>query len=114
MKTIEETIREYNREILALKTSHNVASTLKTYLGIFSYVAGTDENIHLYEITYEDGTNPIMTWTAWADNSRTGDLVLTVPQNNKQILYDIRPTHDEDDEFALFSTRTISSVRRIQ
>lgn len=113
MKTLESKIRSMNREILQIKTSHMVASSLKTFYGVYYYDADFDNLTHIYEISYAPGTNTIMTWLGWSWG--TSSTVLGEIINNKQYLYDIHPLHTSNtDTFALFSTRQIVGVRKIQ
>lgn len=113
MDTLESKIRSLNREILQIKTSHAVASSLKTFYGVYYYDADFDDYTHIYEISYTPGTNTIMTWLGWSWG--TSSTVLGEIRNDKQFLYDIQPLHtSSSDTFALFSTRQILSVRKIQ
>lgn len=111
MTNLDKKIRELNREILALKTAHPVASNMITFYGSFEFDADYDFKTHIYEITYVDGAQPIMTFSAF--HNRTWDILFGVPSGNKQIMYDMDASHEEGDIFTLFSTRKIVSVRKL-
>lgn len=113
MSTIESKIRELNREILRLKTAHPVASSLRTFYGIYTFVEGARTGTDVYEITFVDGANTIMTWNGWTWGVDQGGLTFGEVMNNKQRFYDIEPFHGSDDEYTIFSTRQILSVTYI-
>lgn len=109
---IESKIREMNREILNLKTAHNVKSNMITYYGKFTYDMDTDDKTHTYEITYVDGEQPIMTMLIDAPSAYA--TIFSIPEGNKQIMYDMKADHLSDyTYFSLLSTRRIVSVRKL-
>lgn len=111
MANLEGKIRELNREILRLKTAHPVASSMITFHGVYDYAPDDDGKTHIYEITYVEGEQPILTTQAF--NDRTWDNLFGEPNGNKQLMYDMDAHHWNDDQFALFSTRQILSVRKL-
>ena len=111
MDNLEKKIRSMNREILAIKTAQPVVANMITYYGEFEWIGDSDLKTHKYEITYVDGTQPIMTFQAFSD--RDWDLLFGVPNGNKQIMYDMQAAHSFGSTFALFSTRKIVSVRKL-
>lgn len=111
MTNLDKKIRDMNREILALKTAHPVASNMITFYGSFEFSPDYDFKTHKYEITYVDGSQPIMTFQAYG--SRVYELLFAVPEGNKQVMYDMDASHEEGDTFTLFSTRRIVSVRKL-
>lgn len=112
MISLESKIREFNREILRLKTAHPVASSMITFYGVYDYAGDDDGKTHVYEITYVDGEQPILTTEAFSD--RIYEILFGEPVGNKQLMYDMDAHHTVGfDKFALFSTRQILSVRKI-
>lgn len=111
MTNLESEIREMNREILNLKTAHQMVSNMITFFGQYTWDGDWDNKNHTYEITYVDGTQPIMTFDA--EPHRVYDLLFGEPSGNKQIMYDMDAAHRAGDTYALFSTRQILSIRKI-
>jgi hypothetical protein len=112
MKTLEKKVRDLNREILNLKSSHLLKSNMITFIGKFNYHPDWDNQNHYYEITYVEGNQPIITCPVFKDRFFESLLFLE-PQGNKQIMIDIDATHYEGRSFILESTRQILSVRYI-
>lgn len=111
MINLENKIRELNREILRLKTAHPVASSMITFYGVYNYANDDDGKTHIYEITYVEGEQPILTTQAFGD--RVYSNLFGEPVGNKQLMYDMDAHHWGNDQFALFSTRQILGVRKI-
>lgn len=105
---LESKIRELNREILRLKTSHPIASNMITFYGIYAWAGGE----RTYEITYVEGNQPIMTWVLFSKLSSTGYILLREPVGNKQIMID-ELGNGQGETYALLSTRQILGVRLI-
>lgn len=114
MKNIESKIKEFNREILRLKTQHPVKSNMKTFYGKYQFYPDTDNKTHEYEITYVEGSQPILTTLIGVEfTGATRTIIFTEPVGNKQIMLDMVAHHDQDLNFYLLSTRQILGVRRI-
>lgn len=103
---LESKIRELNREVLNIKTSHPIASNMITFYGTFTWAGGEKS----YEITYVEGSQPIMTWILYSKLSNTGYVIFKEPIGNKQIMID-ELGNGQGETFALLSTRQILSVR---
>ncbi len=110
---LESKIRELNREILRLKTAHPVVSNMITFYGIFTWPNPGGAKLLSFEITYVDGTQPIMTWIGYAYNTNPGYVNFGEPSGNKQIMYACAPSVEEGHNYSLFSTRKILGVRRL-
>lgn len=119
METIEKKIREMNREVLRLKTSHPMSSGMKTFWGEYTLELEQTQNrsnTFYFEITYVDGSQPILTNLMANYNSTTwlGMMVLESPSNNKQILAIWSAGWLEYIvEVVISSTRQILGVRRV-
>jgi hypothetical protein len=124
METLEKKIKEMNREILRLKTSHPMASGMKTFWAehtfeLEAYVsdpyAPAVYHSYYFEITYIDGAQPILTdWTPlYNSNVWLGMAVLEAPSNNKQILVIWDTGYGNIVELAFNSSRQILGIRRI-
>lgn len=119
MKTLENKIRELNREILRLKTSHPMSSGMKTFWGEYTLELEQTQNrshTFYFEITYVEGAQPILTNIMTNYNSTTwiGMMVLESPSNNKQILAIWSAGWQEYIlEIIISSSRQILGVRRI-
>lgn len=109
--SIEQKIRQMNREILQLKTAHPVASNMITFYQEFTFDNDLDNKTHRYEITYVDGTQPILTVEAYSNNA--WDLLFSDVVNNKQIMYDMNASHSGGEKFGIISTRQIYSIRKL-
>ena len=111
--SIESKIRDMNREILCLKTAHQLKSNMITYYGKFEYAPDDDNKTHQYEITYVAGEQPIMTMCI--DSPSSYAVILGIPNGNTQIMYDMFAEHTlvPYTYFSLLSTRQIVSVRRL-
>ena len=109
--SIESKIRDMNREILALKTEHPFVSDMITYYGTFTF-AFMDEGNHVYEITYVQGEQPILTFDVTSFGS-TGELLFGEPVGNVQLMYSFEEYETFEPLIALCSTRQIISVRPI-
>lgn len=105
---LESKIRELNREILRLKTSHPIASNMITFYGVYSWAGGE----RTYEITYVEGDQPIMTWALFSKMGNTGYVLFREPVGNKQIMVD-ELGNEQGETFVLLSTRKILGVRVI-
>lgn len=113
MNTLENQIREMNKEILNLKTGHLVVSSMITYHGWFNFVESEESQTVIYEITYVEGNQPIITFTGYADGIQ-GELTFGEPDGNKQLMYDFEGWHTAPyNRFELLSTRQILSIRRV-
>lgn len=111
---IENKIREMNREILRLKTSHPIKSNMKTFYGKYNLAKDLDYKTHKYEITYVEGEQPILTTIVGVDMTGSSRLnVLMVPNNNKQIMLDMNAHHSGSTAIILLSTRQILGFRKI-
>lgn len=113
MANIEQKIREMNREILRIKTSHPVKSNMKTFWGNYNFLQSSTLSTHTYEITYADGTQPILTIIANALNGNEFEVIFREPSGNKQIMIDTGGHHESDTRYTLLSTRQILGVRRL-
>lgn len=111
MDTLESKIRMMNREVLALKTSQPLGSSMKTYYGRYQLPLVGDDKRHYYEITYVPSSQPIMT-EVYSDT--TASLVLFTPNGNKQRMCDLRPdTLEMEREVLIMSSRQILGIRKI-
>lgn len=123
MNTIESKIKTMNREILALKTSHPLSSSMKTFWGEYTFELSQlapDEYSHVYhtdyfEITYMDGNQPILSSVIANYNSDVyiGMFVLESPVNNKQVLAIWGTGHGVIVEAIISSSRQILGVKKI-
>lgn len=123
MDTLESKIRAMNREVLALKTSHPLKSFFKTFWSELEIEIPADENVQTiyYEITYVDGSQPILTDVAasvdeeFIGNSWSGMFNLQSPVGNKQIF--VVWDFTEPDGLTIYatfqSTRQIMAIRKI-
>lgn len=112
---LEQKIRELNKEILMLKTAHPFVSSMITFYGNYTWDGDKTQGYsnHIYEITYVDGTQPIMTWLAYSEQSNNGWVMFGEPNGNKQLMYDTGSWHEVGEKYALLSTRQIIGVRKI-
>lgn len=111
METLESKIKMMNREILSLKTSCPLSSSMRTYYGKYSLPVLGDNKIHTYEITYTPSTQPIMTQIYCNSNF---SFVLLSPVGDKQKICDIRlNSYEGDREVLVMSSRQILGVRKI-
>lgn len=124
MAVLDKKIRELNREILALKTSHPMASGMKTFWGEFTleleaYVHDEYDpaqfHTYYFEIEFVEGQQPILTNVFANYNTTTwiGMMVLESPYNNKQILAVWDTGYGNIIEIALSSSRQILGLRRV-
>lgn len=119
METLEKKIRELNREILRLKTSHPMASGMKTFWAEHTFeleeVTPHATTSYYFEITYVDGYQPILTDWMPLENSATwiGMAVLEAPANNKQLFVICDTGYGEILELAFNSSRQILGIRRV-
>lgn len=109
--TLDGKIKQFNREILALKTSHPVASNMMTFYYEFTFDNDQDGQNHKYEITYMSGTQPIITVGTFSNN--TWDTLLGDVVSDKQVLFDMRAYHENNETYGLVSTRQIMGVRKL-
>lgn len=108
MKSLDNTIKKMNREILALKTSQPLSSSMRTFYHLMT-VTLTDEELQYFEITYVPGTQPIMT-RAYCDSS--ANIVLFSVDGDKQRFCNSR-TYNGETDILLLTTRQILGVRRV-
>lgn len=119
MDTLEKKIRELNREILRLKTSHPMASGMKTFWAEHTFeleeITPHAYKSYYYEITYVDGYQPILTdWMPLANsNTWVGMAVLEAPVNNKQLFVVWDTGYGQIIEIAFNSSRQILGIRRV-
>lgn len=123
MDTLENKIRMFNREILALKTSHPLKSYFKTFWAEFTItIPVSDHNItQYYEITYVDGSQPILSDVGASigkdeiGQSWAGMYNLESPVGNTQVLvvWSYYQTEETTIYATIQSTRQIVSIRRL-
>lgn len=111
MDTLEKKIRELNREVLRLKTSQPLGSSMKSFYSTLTITYPGDGKNHEYEITYADGEQPILTNIY---SSTTNMFVLLKPNGNVQRLIDSRTYAIEvTSSITILSSRQILGVRKI-
>lgn len=100
---LDEMIKSTEREILDLKTSHKVKSDIVTYQKQFEIPGGSMfAPAHLFRITYEDGTQPIISFVSdWG-------VVFGTESTNTQLLF--TPELTQAWTCTLVSTRPIKSI----
>jgi hypothetical protein len=119
METLEKKIRELNREILRLKTSHPMASGMKTFWAEHTFeleeVSPHAYTSYYFEITYVDGNQPILTDWMPLENSWTwvGMAILEAPMNNKQLFVVWDSGYGGIIEVAFNSSRQILGIRKV-
>lgn len=107
-KSLSEQIREYNRQILQLKTGAEVAPMIRGFSATKEIdseqpVYGSD--LEHYRITYADGSQPILTEFSY------GGLVWPqLPNGNTQEIYTYSQTVST---LYVMSTRPIISIVRV-
>lgn len=112
MKSLEAKIKNFEREILELKTAQKLSPSVKAYYYNFTvdmtsgYSTITAGDVICYRINYAQGENEILTeWsgaTVWA----------TTPANNTQFIY-IFAQHTLEAGIYSLSTRKITSIEKI-
>lgn len=112
MDTLESKIRMMNREVLALKTSQPLGSSMKTYYGRYKLPSVGDDKRHYFEITYVPSSQPIMTEVYC---NATLSVILFTPNGDTQRMCDLRPDpiEDEEREVLIMSSRQILGIRKI-
>ena len=122
--SIEKKVREYNREILQIKTSHPLSSGMKTFWAQHTFEleqlvpSEYDPAIYhtyYFEITYMDGNQPILAAIATNYNSYTmpGMFILESPIGNKQVLAIWDTGYGSIVEAIINSSRQILGIRKL-
>ena len=84
-----------------------------TFYGVFQWPDPEGAKVCSFEITYVAGDQPIMTWVGYSFGTNPGYILFGEPNGNKQIMYATASAMDPGVNYALFSTRQIVSVRRL-
>lgn len=110
---LESKIREFNRAILQIKTSHPVVSNMIAYWGKYTWPDPGSSKLLKFEITYVDGGQPIITWIGETFSGTVGYILFGEPSGNKQIMWAGSSSVVAGENYTLYSTRKIIGIRRI-